>query len=112
MVACGSMEKVWDELKKIEAEAEKIRSDAQKNAQDITATAQQASEKLIANSQTYAQEEGQRLYAGMVEEANRRREEQLKTSQGSTEMLKARATRRMDSAVNMVVDSIVKVEKA
>ena len=77
------MEKVWEELKKIEAEAEKIRSDAQQKAQAITAIAQQNSEKLIANSQTYAEEEGQQLYASTVEEANRKRDEQLKANQAS-----------------------------
>ncbi|HUJ84013.1 MAG TPA: hypothetical protein VLV84_00225 [Candidatus Acidoferrales bacterium] len=101
------MEKVWEELKKIEAEAEKIRSDAQQKSQDITALAQLNSEKLVANSRTYADEEGQQLFVGTVEEANRKRDEQLKANQVVTEKLKVQARKRMELAVNEVVDAIV-----
>ena len=101
------MEKVWEELKKIEAEAEKIRSDAQQKSQDITALAQLNSEKLVANSQTYADEEGQQLFAGTVEEANRRRDEQLKANEVVTEKLKVQAGKRMELAVKAVLGAIV-----
>jgi vacuolar-type H+-ATPase subunit H len=102
------MEKVWDELKKIEAEAEKIRSGAQEKAQKMTALAQLNSEKLIANSQAYAEEEGQQLYASTVEEANRKRDEQLKASQKATEKLKVRAGKRLEPAIAKVVNAIIK----
>ncbi len=102
------MENVWEELKKIEAEAEKIRSGAQQKAQSITALAQQNSEKLVANSQTYAQEEGQQFYAGTVAEANRKRDEQLKASLAANEKLKVEAGKRMELAVNTVVKAIIK----
>ena len=105
------MEKVWDELKKIEAEAEKIRSDAQEKAQKMTALAQLNSEKLIANSQVYAEEEGQRLYASTVEEANSRRDEQLKANQKATEKLKVQARKRLEPAIAEVVNTIVKEAK-
>jgi vacuolar-type H+-ATPase subunit H len=108
LVACGKMGKVWEELKKIEAEAEKIRSGAQQKAQSITALAQQNSEKLVANSQTYAQGEGQQLYAGTVAEANRKRDEQLKASIAANEKLKVEAGKRMELAVNTVVKAIIK----
>ncbi|HKM59365.1 MAG TPA: hypothetical protein VJY36_00680 [Candidatus Bathyarchaeia archaeon] len=101
------MEKVWEELKKIEAEAEKIRSDAQQKSQDITALAQLNSEKLVANSQTYADEEGQQLFVGSVEEANRRRDEQLKANEVVTEKLKVHAGKRMELAVKAVLGAIV-----
>jgi len=101
------MEKVWEELKKIEAEAEKIRSDAQQKSQDITALAQLNSEKLVANSQTYADEEGQQLFVGTVEEANRRRDEQLKANEVVTEKLKVQAGKRMELAVKAVLGAIV-----
>ena len=53
------MEKVWDELKKIEALAEQVRSEAQQNAKEITGLAQKEAEKLLSNSKTYAQKEAQ-----------------------------------------------------
>jgi vacuolar-type H+-ATPase subunit H len=105
------MEKVWEELKKIEAEAEKIRDGAQQKAQGITAQAQQSSEKLIANSQAYAEEEGQQLYAKTIEEANRKRDEQLKANQVATEKLKLQAGKRLEAAVTKAVNAIIKEAK-
>jgi vacuolar-type H+-ATPase subunit H len=105
------MEKVWDELKKIEAEAEKIRSEAQAKAQSMTALAQQSSEKLIANSQAYAEEEGQQLYAKTVEEANSKRDEQLKANEAATEKLKVKAGKCMEQAITKVVNSVIKEAK-
>ncbi|MGA2682353.1 MAG: hypothetical protein ABSF44_11215 [Candidatus Bathyarchaeia archaeon] len=111
MVTCGTMEKVWEELKKIEAEAEKIRSGAQQEAQTMKALAQKNGEKLIANSQTYAEEEGRQLHARMVEEANRKRDEQLKANQAATEKLKVQAGKHMELAVTAIVKAIVKEAK-
>ena len=102
------MEKVWKELKKIEAEAEKIRSESQEKAQSMTALAQQNSKKLIANSQAYAEEEGQQLYMITVEEANRKRDERLKANELATEKLKVQAEKHMDAAITKVVNSIIK----
>ncbi len=44
--ACGTMEKVWDELKKIDAQADQIQSDAQEKAKKITVLAKEEAEKL------------------------------------------------------------------
>ena len=82
------MEKVWEELKKIEAQAEQIQSEAQNNAKKITALAQQEAEKLVANSKTYAEEEAQQFYMSTIQEANRNRDEQLKANQEANEKLR------------------------
>ena len=100
------MEKVWEELKKIEAEAERIRSSAQQKAQSITALVQQDSEKLIANSQAYAEEEGQQLFNGVVEESNRKRDEQLKANEAAVKKLKVQAEKNMEQAISKVVNTI------
>ena len=105
------MEKVWEELKKIEAEAEQIRSEAQQKAQTITTLAQLNGEKLIANSQTYADEEAQQLLTRTVEEANRKRDEQLKANQEAAEKLKAQAEKHMEQAISKVVNTIIREAK-
>jgi len=105
------MEKVWEELKKIEAQAEQIRSEAQQKAKDMTTLAQQNGEKLIANSQTYADEEAQRLFKSAVEEANHNRDGQLKANQAASEKLKAQAEKHMDQAISKVVNAIIKEAK-
>ena len=105
------MEKVWEELKKIEAEAEQIRSEAQEKAKNITTLAQQNGEKLIANGQIYAEEEGQQLFTRTLEEANSRRDEQLKANKGDAEKLKVQAEKHMEQAVSKVVKAVIEEAK-
>ena len=101
------MEKVWDELKKIEAQAEQIQTDAQERAKKMAFQAKQDAEKLIENSKTYAEAESQRLYAKAVDEANRERDEHLKVNQEAAEKLKGKAERHMDKAVLAVVNAVL-----
>ena len=104
---CGIMEKVWDELKKIEAQAEQIRIEAQNKAKMLITLAQQEAEKLIANSKTYADEETQQLYANTIEEANRNREEQLNLNQRAIEKLKIQAEKRMEQASSALTKAVL-----
>jgi hypothetical protein len=101
------MEQVWEELKKIEAEAENIRIGALQKVQSIKVFAEQSSEKLIDNSQVYAEEEGKNLYSKAVEEANNKRSEQLKINQAAIEKLKVQAAKSMEPAIDKVVNSIL-----
>jgi flagellar assembly protein FliH len=101
------MEKVWEELKKIEAQAQQIQTDAQDKAKKMIQQAKQDAEILIANSKTYAEEESQKLYAKVIAEANSARDTELKTNQEATNKLKAQAEKRMDKAVTAVVDSVL-----
>jgi len=101
------MEKVWEELKKIEAQAEQIRSEAQDKAKTMTDLAQKEAEELLTHSATYADEEAQELYTSTVQEANRNRDELLKTNQVAADKLKVKAEQHMESAINKVVNSVI-----
>jgi vacuolar-type H+-ATPase subunit H len=101
------MEKVWDELKKIEAQAQQIQTDAQDKAKKLTQQAKQDAEKLIDNSKIYADEESQKLHQRVIEEANNTREAQLKDNEGTTKKLKAQAKKHIDKAVSKIVDSVL-----
>jgi V/A-type H+-transporting ATPase subunit G/H len=101
------MEKVWDELKKIEAQAEQIQNDAQDRAKKMVFLAKQDAEKLVENSKTYAEAESQKLYAKAIEEANQERDEHLKTNEEAAGKLKLKAEKRMDKAVSLVVNAIL-----
>jgi F0F1-type ATP synthase membrane subunit b/b' len=105
------MEKIWDELKKIEAQAEQIRSDAQIKAKKMTNLAEQEAETLIANSRTYAEEEGQRICSSAIHEANHSRDEQLTVNQAVAEKLRAKAEKRMEKAVLAVVNIVLEEAK-
>ncbi|HLN88546.1 MAG TPA: hypothetical protein VK253_00610 [Candidatus Binatia bacterium] len=101
------MERVWEELKKIEAQAQRIRGETQDKAKEITKVAQQESEKLLANSTTYAEEEGQQLYINTVQEANQRRDEQLKANEVATDELRVQAEKHMELAVAKIVNAVI-----
>ena len=101
------MEKVWDELKKIEAQAEQIRTEAQDEAKKMTTLAQQEAEKLVANGKAYGEEEAQQLYASAVQEANRNREEHLKASQEARANLMGQAEQKLEQAVDAVVNRVL-----
>jgi len=105
------MEKVWDELKKIEAQAEQIRSEAQNKAKTLTNLAQQQAEELIVNSKTQAEQEAQHLHGITLKEANRNRGEQLKANQEATEKLKTQAEKRLEQASSAVVKSVLEETK-
>jgi V/A-type H+/Na+-transporting ATPase subunit G/H len=101
------MQKVWDELKKIEAQAERIQAEAQDKAKNITLLAKQESDKLMANSKAYGEEESAQLNAQAVEEANQHRQELLVANEQAAAKLKSQAKKRMDKAVSVVVSAVL-----
>ena len=101
------MEKVWDELKKIEAQAEQIQDEAQDRAKKMVLLAKKDAEKLVENSKTYALAESQKLHSEAIEEANRDRNEQLKANEETVANLKSKAEKRMDKAVSVVVNAVI-----
>ena len=105
--ACGSMEKVWDELKKIESQAQQIQNDAQDKAKKLTQQAKQDGEKLLSNSIIYGEEESQKIHERVTAEANDARQAQLKSNEETAEKLKAQAQKRTDKAVSRIVDSVL-----
>ena len=104
---CGKMEKVWEELKKIENQSEQILVESQDQGKQITRLAQQEAEKLLLNSKTYAEEEAQQLVKKVTEEANRKYEEQLNLSLEATKKLRGQAETRMEQAAKRMVDAVL-----
>ncbi len=102
------MEKVWDELKKIEAQAEQIRTEAQNTANSIRSMTKQDSEMLIANSRIYAEEESQKVHVNAIQEANSKRDEQLKANMLDAEKLKVQAEKHTEKAISKIVNAIIK----
>jgi vacuolar-type H+-ATPase subunit H len=101
------MERVWEELKKIEAQAEQMRNEAQGNAKKIIELAQKEAEELLAKSETYAKEESQQLYMKTIQEANHNRDELLKANQNVADKLRVRAEEHMRSAASEVVKALI-----
>ena len=105
------MEKVWEELKIIEAQAEQIRSEAQDKAKKMTDLSQKEAEELLANSETYAEEEAQQLNMSTIQEANRNRDELLKANQDAADKLRVQAEKHMEAAIAKVVNAVIEETK-
>ena len=101
------MEKVWEELKKIEAQAEQIRSEAQGNSKKMIELAQKEAEELLANSEAYAEEESQQLYMNTIQEANRNRDALLRANQDAADKLRVQAEKHMESATAEIVNAVI-----
>jgi vacuolar-type H+-ATPase subunit H len=101
------MQRVWDELKKLEAQAEQIQADAKNQAKQILAFAHQESDKLVANSKVYGQQEAQKLYVQVDKEAKQNNAELLEATKKTAAKLKAQAEEHMDKAVRLVVNAVL-----
>ena len=101
------MEKIWEELKKIEAQAEQIKDETQDKAKKMTNLAQQEAEELLANSESYAEEEAQQLYMSTIQEANHNRDELLKANQITADKLRVQAEKHMEPAIAKVVNVVI-----
>ncbi len=101
------MEKVWEELKKIELQAQQIQTEAQDKARNITQQAKKDAEKLVANSKEYAEEESQKLHSTAVAKANEAQEAAFKAQQETADKLKKKAQTHMDKAVSAVLAEVL-----
>ncbi len=101
------MERVWEELKRIENEAVLINSEASNKSKEIIETAKQKGAKLTADSEKYALEEAQRLVEKINEEANEERKKTLEENKKNIEALRETATTHMDEAVKTIFNSLV-----
>jgi hypothetical protein len=105
------MEKVWEELKKIEAQAEQIRIEAQNKGKEITKLAEQDGAKLLASSKEYAQEDAEKIVTQAITEANRSKEEQLKDNDQAVRKLIETAEKRLNKAEEVIVDAVLGKKK-
>ena len=101
------MEKVWGELKKIDSKAEQIREEAQLSSDEIKGLAKRQAEKLLADSQKYAEDEAQHLLESAVSEANRSRKEQMITNIEAKERLVQQADKQMKKASLAIFNAII-----
>ncbi len=101
------MEKVWEELKKIENQAEQIRIEAQSKSKQIISLAQKQAEKLVTNSSVYAEEESKEIYRKTLEIANKKREEQIKKNQEEMKKIKSQGQRGMKIASEAIVKAVL-----
>jgi len=101
------MEKVWEELRKIEREAERIRSEGLRKSEEIFVIAKEDAEKLVLDSRKHVEEEAEELLSRYLEEANKEREDALKKNEDVIKELRITVERRINEAVKMIFDAVL-----
>lgn len=101
------MEKIWEELVKIEEEADLIRSEALDKSKQIIKITRDESEKLISDSETQANEEARELLEAFRASANKEREDALEKNEEFIKELRRSAEKRMDEAVKAILDIVL-----
>ncbi len=101
------MERVWQELRRIEAKADQIRSEAQTKAQEMVNVAKLEAEQLLATGKTYAETQGHNLKQRKIQEANKSRVAKLKANDKELDKIERVAQKRMPVAEQTVVDAVL-----
>jgi F0F1-type ATP synthase membrane subunit b/b' len=99
------MEKVWEELKKIEDQAQQIRLEAEEKAKEIINLAEKEAETLVNDSQTYSKEESEKIVNNAISEATKTRESELKEYSAFLERLKKKAEKRLPKVEKIIIDT-------
>ena len=101
------MEKVWDELKKIESKAEQIQKDAVEKSKQIAAYAEQKADQLVANAKTLANEEAQYQRSIALKDADELRIKKMTANNETMAQIKKTAKARLEKAADKIVNAVV-----
>jgi vacuolar-type H+-ATPase subunit H len=101
------MERVWEELRKIETEAERIHSEASKKSEELLAIAKKDAEKLLSVSKKNAESEANDLLNKYRREAANERDVKLEKNKVFIKELRTTVEKRFDKAVNTVFNSVL-----
>jgi vacuolar-type H+-ATPase subunit H len=101
------MEKLWEELRKIENEAEHIHSETLKKSEELVAIAKQDAEKLFSASKKHIEAEADELLNKYREEAAKERDAALQKNEDIIKELGKTVENRFEKGVNMIFDAVL-----
>jgi F0F1-type ATP synthase membrane subunit b/b' len=101
------MEKLWEELRKIENEAEHIHSETLKNSEELVAIAKQDAEKLLSASKKHIEAEANELLNKYHEEAAKEHDAELQKNEYVIKELGKNVENRFEKAVNTIFDAVL-----
>jgi len=101
------MEKVWEELRKIESEAEHIRSETLKKSEELIARAKKDAEQLLSVSKKHTETEANKLLTKYLEEAANEHDASLEANEKTLKELRKTVETCFDKAVNTVFDAVL-----
>ena len=101
------MEKVWEELRKIESEAEHIHSETLKKSETLIALAKKDAEQLLSFSKKHTETEANKLLTKYLEEAASEHDASLEANEKILKELRKTVEKCFDQAVNTVFDAVL-----
>lgn len=101
------MEKVWEELRKIESKAEYIHSETLKKSEELIAIANKDAEKLFSVSKKHTEAEANKLLNKYIREAANERTAALEKNEKSIKELRTTVEKNFDKAVNTIFDAVL-----
>jgi F0F1-type ATP synthase membrane subunit b/b' len=101
------MEKVWEELRKIESKAENIHSETLKKSEELITVANKDAEKLLSVSKKHTEAEANKLLTKYLQEAADERVAELEKNEESIKDLKATVEKHFDKAVDTIFDALL-----
>lgn len=101
------MEKIWEELVKIERVADSCRSEASDKSKEIIRVARDYSEKLLLDINAQASEEAEELLVKIREEAKKEHNDAVAKNEQFLIELENNAEKRIDEAVELVFNSVL-----
>jgi vacuolar-type H+-ATPase subunit H len=101
------MERLWEELKKIEKEAEHIHSKTLEKSEELIAIAKKDAEKLLSDSKKHVEAEADELLKKYAKEATKKRNFALKKNEEIIKELRKTVEKRFNKAVNTIFDAVL-----
>jgi vacuolar-type H+-ATPase subunit H len=101
------MEKVWEELKKIESEAEQIHSETLKKSEELVAIAKEDAKKLLSITEKNVEIEVNELLNRLRRNTTKERNDALEKNEENIKDLMKSVEKRFDEAVDTTFDAIL-----
>jgi len=101
------MERVLEELRKIEQEAERIRSEASQKAKEIIDFARRGSERLLLDAEKESEQVINKSQEKFKASMKERHEQIVKNCEFEIEKLREKAEKRKEAVVNLVFKALI-----
>jgi vacuolar-type H+-ATPase subunit H len=105
------MERVWEELRKIESEAEQIHSETLKKSEELVAVAKRDAERLLSASEKNVELEVNELLNRLRGDAAKERDDALEKNEKNIKDLRKTVEKRFGEAVNVIFDAVLEKTK-
>jgi len=101
------MEKVWDELRKIESKAEQINSETLKKSEELIAVAKKDAKKLLSLSKKHTESEINDLLTTYLNQATKEHDTAIEKNEKAIKELKTTVEKNFDKSIDAVFNAVL-----